>query len=213
MRTRIKICGITREQDVFAAADAGADALGFVFHAPSPRHLDVAAATGLMATVPAFVTTVALFVDADPELVETVIEHTPVDVLQFHGDEPVDYCRNFGRPYIKAVRMQKETELPELAAKYQDAQALLVDSYSPTVAGGSGETFDWAHIPPGIDMPLVLAGGLDPKNVSTAIQQVRPYAVDVSSGVEQDKGIKDAAKLAAFIEAVRVSDESIRTSR
>lgn len=109
--------------------------------------------------------------------------------------------------------MKKETELPGLASKYQDAQALLVDSYSPTVAGGTGETFDWAHIPPGIDMPLVLAGGLDPDNVRTAIEQVRPYAVDVSSGVEQDKGIKDAAKLAAFIEAVRASDESIRTSR
>ena len=213
MRTRIKICGITREQDMFAAADAGADALGFVFYAPSPRNLDVAAATGLMARVPAFVTTVALFVDADPELVETVVEHTSVDLLQFHGDEPVDYCRNFGRPYIKAVRMKKQTELPEMVKKYQDAQALLVDSYSPTAAGGTGETFDWDHIPPGIEMPLVLAGGLDPENVGAAIQQVRPHAVDVSSGVEQDKGIKDAAKVAAFIEAVRISDESIRTSR
>ncbi|MBE9516668.1 MAG: phosphoribosylanthranilate isomerase [Proteobacteria bacterium] len=213
MRTRVKICGITREQDMFAAADAGADALGFVFYAPSPRSLDVAAAIGLIAKAPAFVTTVALFVDADPELVETVIERTAVDVLQFHGDEPADYCRNFGRSYIKAIRMQKETELPELIKKYQDGQALLVDSYSPTVAGGTGETFDWSHIPPGVTMPLILAGGLGPDNVGRAIEQVHPYAVDVSSGVEQKKGIKDAAKMAAFIEAVRVSDESIRTSR
>lgn len=209
MRTRIKICGITREQDLQAAVAAGADALGFVFYAPSPRSLDVAAATSLIARVPALVTTVALFVNADPELVETVIERTAVDVLQFHGDEPVDYCRNFDRPYIKAVHMKQKTSLEDMATRYSDSQALLVDTYHESSAGGTGETFDWSLVPAGLDMPLILAGGLHAGNVSAAIRQVHPYAVDVSSGVEQDKGIKDAAKMAAFAEAVRVSDESI----
>lgn len=212
MRTRIKICGITREQDLQAAVDVGADALGFVFYAPSPRSLDVAAAASLIARTPAFVTTVALFVDADPDLVETVVERTMVDVLQFHGDEPADYCRNFQRPYIKAVRMKQETDLLDLAKHYGDSQALLTDSFSSGTAGGSGETFDWGQIPQGITRPVILAGGLQPDNVAAAITQVRPYAVDVSSGVELEKGIKDAAKMAAFAEAVRKSDESIHTT-
>lgn len=205
MRTRVKICGITRTEDAETAVEAGADALGFVFVPASPRAVDVAAAARLMAQVPAFVTKVALFVDADPELVETVIERTPVDLLQFHGDEPAEYCRNFAKPYIKAIRMKPGTELAVAASNYDDSCGLLVDSYSVNAAGGTGEVFDWAQVPERVTRPVILAGGLNPGNVQAAIRQVRPYAVDVSSGVEREKGIKDAALMAAFTKAVRAA--------
>lgn len=200
---RVKICGITRHEDLRSACEAGADALGFVFYANSPRNLSVAQAASLLNTLPPFVQSVGLFVDADPGLVLTVLESVPLDVLQFHGGESPEYCRQFGRPYIKAVRVREGINLVKYAADYDDARGLLLDAYVPGTPGGTGEQFDWRLIPAALAKPIVLSGGLTPDNVGNAIRQVKPWAVDVSSGVEQAKGIKDAAKVAAFIQGVR----------
>ncbi len=202
MRTRTKICGITRPEDGVVAARQGADALGFVFFAPSPRAVDVARARAVVEQLPPFVTTVALFVDPTEAEVEQVLRALPLDLIQFHGDESPAFCGRFGRPYIKAVRMRPDVELSRFAERYHGAQALLLDSYQPGVAGGTGERFNWERVPRDFSMPIVLAGGLTPANVGDAIQQVRPYGVDVSGGVEAAKGIKDAAKIAAFMRGV-----------
>lgn len=201
MRTRVKICGITRAQDAHAAAEAGADALGFVFHEASPRAVTAAQVQAITASLPPFITTVGLFVDAPASQVQDILQSCSLDLLQFHGNETPEYCRQFDRPYLKALRMQPDVDVAALAAQYDDARGLLLDSYHPAQAGGTGESFDWARIPP-LSAPLVLAGGLDPDNVAQAIAAVRPWAVDVSSGVEKDKGIKDAAKIVAFMQAV-----------
>lgn len=205
-RTRVKICGITRVDDAREAVRLGADAIGLVFHPPSPRHVNLSQAREIRAAVPAFVTVVGLFVDAEPERVREAVAAVPLDLLQFHGAEPPEYCRAQGRPYMKAVRMREGVDLRLECVRYGDAAALLVDTYRPGVAGGTGETFDWSRIPRDLGLPLVLAGGLAPGNVDAAVRQVRPYAVDVSGGVEAAKGIKDPAKMQAFIRGVSRAD-------
>jgi phosphoribosylanthranilate isomerase len=199
MAVRVKICGITRSEDLHAACAAGADALGFVFYAQSPRHLSIEQAAALVAQLPPFVQSVGLFVDAEPAFIEAVLKLVPLDLLQFHGNEVPAQCRAFGRPYLKAVRMRPDTDLVKYCAEFHDARALLLDAYVPGVPGGTGERFDWGLIPAGLPKPIVLSGGLSPDNVALAVQSVRPWAVDVSSGVETAPGIKDAARVAAFI--------------
>ncbi len=204
--TRVKICGITRPEDALEASRLGADAIGLVFHALSPRYVDVERARAVLARLPAFVTSVGLFVDAPAERVHGVLAALPLDLLQFHGEEPADYCRAFGRPYLKAVRVRPGVDLVEYAARYGDARGLLLDAYVAGVPGGTGQAFDWSLIPSDLPLPVILSGGLDPDNVGEAIRRVRPWAVDVSSGVEAEKGIKDAGKMAAFIRGVRNAD-------
>lgn len=206
MRTRIKICGLTRVADALHAARCGADAIGLVFYPPSPRNIAVEQARAISRAVPAFVTSVALFVDADPAQVETVLSQVRPDLLQFHGDESPEYCRQFGVPYIKAARVRAGLNLIQYAALYADAQGLLLDAFVPGQAGGTGQSFDWALIPDNLPLPLILSGGLEPENVRHAVQSVHPWAVDVSSGVEISKGIKDAAKVAQFIQEVSNAD-------
>lgn len=205
MRTRVKICGITRPQDALAAARHGADAIGLVFYAPSPRAVDIATARAIVRVLPPFVSVVALFVNAAADQIRSVLSEVSVDLLQFHGDELPQDCEGFGKPWIKAVAMREDIDLTEVAARYRGAAGLLVDAYHPGVAGGTGQVFDWSRIPATLGLPLVLAGGLSPDNVTQAIQQVQPYAVDVSSGVERHKGIKDEDKVAMFIRAVSQS--------
>lgn len=202
-RCRIKICGVTRREDALAAAELGADALGFVFYGPSPRHIDPAAARGIIQSLPPFVTTVGLFVNADYASVIAVLSALQLDLLQFHGDEPAEFCASFGVPYLKAVRMKPGLNLLQYADSYPGAAGILVDSFVDGMAGGTGTPFDWARIPAELGKPLVLSGGLSPDNVGAAIAAVRPWAVDVSSGVEAAKGIKDKTKMARFIEGVR----------
>lgn len=202
MIPRIKICGLRDVETAVSAAWLGADAIGLVFYAPSPRAVDVARAQQIVRALPPFVSSVGLFVDADPGVVSGVLEQVSLDVLQFHGNEPADYCRQFNRPYLKAVRVKPGLDLLEYAARYGDACGILVDAYVPDSPGGTGETFDWSLLPARLPLPLILSGGLHAGNVADAIRQVRPWAVDVSSGVESSKGIKDVAKIAAFIEQV-----------
>jgi phosphoribosylanthranilate isomerase len=199
MAVRVKICGITRLQDLHAACAAGADALGFVFYEKSPRNVSVDTAVALLHAMPPFVQSVGLFVNAEPAFIEAVLDAVPLDLLQFHGDETPEACERHGRPYIKAVRVNQDTDLLKCAAEFGSARGLLLDAYVPGVAGGTGERFDWRLIPPDLPGSVVLSGGLTPDNVAAAVQQVRPWAVDVSSGVEASKGIKDAQKLAQFI--------------
>jgi phosphoribosylanthranilate isomerase len=205
-RTRTKICGITRPEDGLFAAAQGADAIGLVFYPPSPRCVTVEQAREVLAALPPFVTTVGLFVNATEEEVRAVLAAVPLDLLQFHGDEEEAYCRRFGRPYCKAIRMAEGVDLATEAARYAGASALLLDSFQAGVPGGTGHAFDWARIPAGLAKPMILAGGLGPENVDEAIRQVRPYAVDVSSGVEAAKGIKDAEKIIAFMRGVERAD-------
>lgn len=204
--TAIKICGITRAQDALAAAHCGANALGFVFYARSPRHVGAAQAAELMRVLPPFVMSVGLFVDAAPDEIRQTLSSVRLDLLQFHGDESPAYCRQFGVPYLKALRVRKGVDLLQYAQDFHDAKALLLDAYVEGLHGGTGATFDWALIPKDLPLPVVLSGGLTPDNVSAAIRAVRPWAVDVSSGVELSKGIKDAAKIAAFVTGVRNAD-------
>lgn len=204
--TRIKICGITREQDIHAAVYAGADAIGLVFYDKSPRAVSVQRAAQLVAELPPFVTTVGLFVDAEEKFVREVLAAVPLDVLQFHGDETPEACARYGRPWLKAIRVRPGLDLLQCAARYAGAQALLLDAHVQGVPGGTGATFDWSLIPEGLSRPVILSGGLHRGNVADAIAQVRPYAVDVSSGVEVEKGIKDAARIAAFVNEVNKID-------
>jgi phosphoribosylanthranilate isomerase len=189
MRTRVKICGFTRVEDALAAARLGADALGLVFYADSPRNVSISQAAAITKALPAFVSVVALFVDAEPQWIRQVLADVPVDCLQFHGNESPEQCRHYGKPYIKAVRMQAETDLATIEKAYADAAGLLLDAYHPGAMGGTGSRFDWDMIPGQRSLPLILAGGLSPENAALAVQQVRPYALDVSSGVEAGKGI------------------------
>lgn len=200
---RVKICGITRGEDALAAARLGADALGFVFYAASPRAVDALNARNIIASLPPFVTTVGLFVDADASAVANVLRHVRLDLLQFHGQEAPEYCAQFGLPYLKAVRMKPGLNLLQYMSSYTGAAGILVDSYVEGIAGGTGATFDWDRIPRELDTPLVLSGGLDSDNVVAAIAAVQPWAVDVSSGVEASKGIKDPTKMASFIQGAR----------
>ena len=204
-RTRIKICGLTRAQDVRAAVAHGADAIGFVFYASSPRAVSIAQAAALVALLPPFVASVGLFVNATADEVNCVLERVPLQLLQFHGDEVEADCARFGRPWIKAARMRAGVDLVEFASLHPGASGILVDAFVEGYGGG-GKTFDWSLIPRGFGRPLVLSGGLDADNVVDAVRRIRPWAVDVSSGVESDKGIKDTAKIAAFIAGVRDAD-------
>ena len=206
MRTRVKICGLTRTEDVAAAVNAGADAIGFVFYPPSPRLLSIEQAAKLAVRVPPFITKVGLFVNESEQTVCKIIESVALDLLQFHGKEDEAYCYSFGRPYIKAARVRPGIDLVKFAHSYPSASGLLLDAYVDGY-GGAGETFDWSMIPENLPLPVILSGGLSADNVTEAIRRVRPYAVDVSSGVESGKGIKDGAKIAAFMAAVKRADD------
>ena len=201
-RTRIKICGLTREEDVRAAVSAGADAIGFVFYPPSPRFVSFESAAELARLIPPFVTTVGLFVNAGRDYVENALEAVPLQVLQFHGDETEADCVGFGLPYIKAGRMRPGLDLLKYAASFPCAQGLLLDAFVEGYGGG-GETFDWSLIPSGLPLPLILSGGLHAGNVAEAVRCVQPWAVDVSSGVETAKGIKDADRITEFVAGVQ----------
>ncbi|MDX5151623.1 MAG: phosphoribosylanthranilate isomerase [Acidiferrobacterales bacterium] len=202
MRTRVKICGITRAEDAQTAARLGADAIGMVFYDASPRNISIEQAQALARSLPPFVCRVGLFVDADPQFVKEVMESVPLDMLQFHGNESATDCDQFHKPYIKAIRMESGLSVSERMNEFSGASAMLLDTYSTSVAGGSGESFDWSLVPQERPMPIILAGGLHAGNVAEAIRVAHPYAVDVSSGVERDKGIKDADKMSAFINEV-----------
>ena len=203
MTARVKICGLTRPQDVEAGVACGADAIGLVFYAPSPRAVDLEQARILAAKVPAFVAVTGLFVNPERDYVEAVLDAVPLDLLQFHGEESDDYCRQFGRPYLKAVRVRSADQLQDVAAQWPGAAGILLDSYKPGVPGGTGEVFDWRLVPRERDWNLVLAGGLVASNVRQAIDEMQPWAVDVSGGVEAAKGIKDVAKINAFVQEVK----------
>lgn len=209
-RVRVKICGITRLEDALAAVAAGADALGFVFYRPSPRHIEPAAAAAIVRALPPFVTTVGLFVDAGEDEVRAVLDTVPLALLQFHGDESDAFCARFGRPWIKALPVQAGSDVAALIAQHPGACGVLLDAWHPRLKGGTGARFDWTLFPKGSGKPLVLAGGLAPGNVAEAVRATSPYAVDVSGGVEAvapdgsaRKGIKDAGLIKAFIDAVR----------
>ena len=206
MVTRVKICGITRVQDALAAATCGADALGLVFYDKSPRYVTLQQAAQLATAMPPFITVVGLFVNASAQAVRGILQHVPLDLLQFHGEEEPDFCAQFGRPYLKAIRVKAGVDLLQCAARYKGAQGLLLDAHVEGTHGGTGASFDWTMIPPDLPLPVILSGGLHAGNVAQAIKQVRPYAVDVSSGVETGKGIKDATKVAAFINEVKQID-------
>lgn len=199
---RIKICGITRPEDGIWAAKLGANAIGLVFYAKSPRNVTIEQAQTIIGVLPPFVTTVGLFVNPEREFLHTVLSKLPIDRLQFHGEEQPDFCQSFSKPYIKALRMKPDTDIRTLAESYTQATAILLDAYVQGVKGGTGTTFDWQHIPDNLSKPIILAGGLTVDNVAKAISTVNPYAVDVSGGVEKAKGIKDKDKMALFIKQV-----------
>lgn len=201
-RTRVKICGFTQTDDALCAARLGVDAVGLVFYPRSPRSVNIEQARGIVSVLPPFVTTVALFVDEKPERIHEVLAQVRVDMLQFHGDESPGFCRAFGVPYLKAVRMREGIDVAAMAEKYDDASGLLLDAYHPGTKGGTGSRFDWNRIPRHCVLPVILAGGLAPGNAAEAIREVQPYALDVSSGVESGKGIKDAEKMASFLREV-----------
>ncbi len=200
---RSKICGITRLEDALAAIEAGADAIGFVFYAKSPRAVTPEQARGIIAALPPFVTTVGLLVDMPRAELTALLKTVPLDLLQFHGDETAADCAGYARPYIKALRVQAGDDVSAMIALYPEASGILLDTFVAGVPGGTGEAFDWSLVPKQSPKPIILAGGLTAENVRAAIEQVQPYAVDVSGGVEQSKGIKSAEKVRAFIRAVK----------
>lgn len=202
MTARVKICGLTRPEDVDAAVACGADAIGLVFYDQSPRAVDIAQAVGLAERVPAFVSVTGLFVNPEPQFVDSVLKQVSLDLLQFHGDEDPEFCQSFGRRWIKAVRVREAGQIAEAFRTYHQASGLLVDAWDPNRYGGTGHSFNWSLIPDERPLPLILAGGLSSANVARAIEQVRPWAVDVSGGVEEAKGKKDAAKLSQFFKEV-----------
>ena len=200
---RSKICGITRIEDALAAVEAGADAIGLVFYGKSPRAVSIEQAAAILQALPPFVTSVGLFVDMPRDELQQLLQRLPLDLLQFHGDESPADCEGHGRPYIKALRVRPGEDVAAAMAPYAGAQGILLDTFVEGVPGGTGASFDWSLVPEDAAKPIILAGGLDADNVATAIRQVRPYAVDVSGGVEASKGIKDAGKIRAFVRAVR----------
>ncbi len=207
MRTRVKICGITRVEDAVAAVAQGADAIGLVFWPDSPRYVGFDRARQIVSAVGPFVFTVGVFVDPSREDVEAALERAGCSMLQFHGDESPSFCSAFGRAWLKAFRVGGKRDLIESVESYRDATGWMFDTWDERLAGGTGESFDWNLVPRNLSRPLVLSGGLTPGNVGDAIRNLRPWAVDVSSGVESDKGIKDASKVAAFIAGVRNADQ------
>lgn len=206
MTTAVKICGITRGDDALAAARLGAHALGFVFYAKSPRHIASERAADIIRNLPPFVTTVGLFVNPDADEVVRVLDQVPLDLVQFHGEEPPVFCAQFAVPYIKAARVRPDLDLLQYAQHYGAARGLLLDAFDERAYGGTGTGFDWSLIPRELPLPVILSGGLNPANVADAIRRVGPWAVDVSSGVEASPGIKDARKMAEFFQGVRNAD-------
>lgn len=200
---RSKICGITRIEDALAAVAAGADAIGLVFYERSPRAVSIERAAAILQALPPFVTSVGLFVDMPRAELQRLLQRLPLDLLQFHGDESPADCEGYGRPYIKALRVRPGDDVAAAMAPYAGARGILLDTFVEGVPGGTGASFDWSLVPRNAAKPIILAGGLDAHNVAAAIRQVRPHAVDVSGGVEADKGIKDAGKIRAFVQAVR----------
>ena len=207
--TRIKICGITRPEDAQAAVECGADAIGLVFYAKSPRAVTVEQALDCVSSIAPFVSVVALFVNEPAQSIERILKTVPVDVLQFHGDETPEFCAQFGRPFLKALRVQPSTDIVSLSAQYSSARGILLDAWQQGVPGGTGKTFDWALATGVFPKSIVLAGGLNPENVAGAIEQVRPAAVDVSGGVELEPGIKSRSAIKDFISAVRAADQRL----
>ena len=207
--TRIKICGITRPEDARLAVDSGASAIGLVFYARSPRAVTAAQALKITAVVPPFVSVVALFVDEPADSIRRIVESVPVDTIQFHGDETAAFCQQFGRPWIKALRMKPGIDVAAFCRDYQPARGILLDSWQEGIPGGTGKTFDWHLAAQALPLPVIAAGGLDQGNVAAAMAVLRPAAVDVSGGVEQSPGIKDPAKIRAFVAAVRAADEPL----
>lgn len=205
LRTRVKICGITRVEDALAAVNAGADAIGLVFYAPSPRFVTIEQAQNIVAAIPPFVSVVGLFVNAPSAEIKAILSTVRLDILQYHGDETAYDCEQIKLPYFKAIRVKPDTNLLQCDVEFKNAKALLLDTYSEAAVGGTGEVFDWTLIPKNISLPVILAGGLVAENVGMAIAQVKPYAVDVSGGVELAKGIKDAGKIATFMQAVKAA--------
>ncbi|MCI0505238.1 MAG: phosphoribosylanthranilate isomerase [Gammaproteobacteria bacterium] len=203
MRTRVKICGITRAQDAVKAVEFGADAIGLVFYSKSPRAVSIDSARGIIQKIPPFVTVVGLFVDPSPKDVAAVLHRVSLDLLQFHGNELPSECSAYGKPYIKAIKVREGVDIAAEVNRYATARGVLLDTDDPKAPGGTGRVFDWSIIPKGLNKPIILAGGLTPENVWQAITKVRPFAVDVSSGVEADKGIKDMEKMAAFMRGVQ----------
>jgi len=200
--TKVKICGITNSVDAQHVCDAGADAMGMVFYPPSSRHIEIEQAKQMVEALPPFMTSVALFVNAAREEVETVLQQVSIDIIQFHGDESAVFCASFDRPYIKAIRMKDELDLYKIEQEYTTSRALLLDTYKKGVPGGTGESFNWERVPHDLKKPIILAGGLDADNVAQAIKQVQPYAVDVSGGVELSPAKKDPQKILAFVKNV-----------
>jgi phosphoribosylanthranilate isomerase len=205
-RTRVKICGITRTEDAAAAVRYGADALGLVFYPDSPRYVAVEQARVITDTVAPLVTIVGLFVNPAPADVRAVLDTVPLGLLQFHGSETNDACRQFGVPFIKSIAVRGDVDVLLVMQDYPDASGFILDAWQPRIHGGGGETFDWDRVPDKPSAPVILAGGLTHENVSLAIRATRPYAVDVSSGVESSKGIKSAEKIAAFMKGVESSE-------
>jgi phosphoribosylanthranilate isomerase len=206
-RTRVKICGITHPDDAYAAAALWTDAVGFVFYAPSPRHVDVDIARDIAQCLPAFVSSVGLFVNAAAAEIRAVLDVVPLTLLQFHGDETPEFCTQFGKPFLKAIRMKPDVDVTAQIESFSAARGILLDAYRPGVPGGTGETFDWQRVPRHAGSPIIVAGGLTAANVGAAIRATRPWAVDVSGGVEVTPGRKDHDKLKAFFAAVRLTDE------
>jgi phosphoribosylanthranilate isomerase len=202
MKTRIKFCGLTREQDVQNAVTLGVDALGFVFVKSSGRYIDVNTAKNIMSKVPPFVIKVGLFMGAQVSDIEQVLKQVKLNLLQFHGDETEEFCSQFAMPYLKAVPMSSTSSVKDFCDQYTTATGFVLDSHAQGQMGGSGEQFSWNEVPTNLNKPIILAGGLNPENVAKAIRVVRPYAVDVSSGIETSKGIKDPAKMEQFIKEV-----------
>lgn len=205
MSVRVKVCGITRDEDAKAAVQAGVDAIGFVFWPHSARYIDPDSARRIAANIPPFVCIVGVYVDPDAAWVEETMQVARLNLLQFHGDETPEFCNQFFQPYIKAIRVKQGTDLLQYAERYHSAKGLLLDAYAENIPGGTGHAFDWRLIPQHLPLPLVLSGGLNPNNIATAIKQIQPWAVDVSSGVEVSKGIKDEKKIFAFMQGVKQS--------
>lgn len=203
MHTRIKICGINHRDDALKAVEFGADAIGIIFVEKSPRYTSLTEARVIAESMPPFVTVVGLFMDSSAKEVKDALKVVPLNLLQFHGDESPEYCDQFGMPYIKVLRMRENVNVVAFAQDYPNAAGILLDTYKKGVGGGTGHTFDWNLIPKDVPLPLILAGGLTPENVASAVETVKPYAVDVSSGVESEPAIKDHKKIEQFIKEVQ----------